>query len=273
MSTVYGTDYQINRKSGATYYGLGGTPYDITLDPDATIVTEVGCGEGSRTIAAQKITEVRPKISWNMNVRKLQDYILNNAMISGEGAVPSHDLAVKIGSEYHLLTGCKVNTCKLTIRQKETVKAAIEVLAKDRSAGSSWTFAKATENAMWKNALTTLSIGGSSVTNWSEVEMGVDNKVIQEILGTNVKPTEIGEREAIYSGYILRTVNAATLVPDVISGTQKTVIITLTDNQTVPVAKTFTFANANLKTSRVNVRGLEIVWERIEWEAKGLVVS
>lgn len=273
MSTIYGTDYQINRKDGATYYGLGGTPYEPTLDPDATIVTEVGCGEGSRAISAQKIVEVRPKLSWSMNVRKLADYITLNAMITAEGAVPSHDLAVKIGTEYHLLTGCKVNTCKITIRQRETVKAALEVFAKDRTAGASWTFVKATDAAMWKDSLTTLSIGGTPVTNWSEVEFGVDNKVVQESLGIDIKPTEIGEREAVYSGYVLRAVNTATLIPDVIAGTPKTIIMTLTDNQGTPVAKTFTFANAVLKTSRVNVRGLEMVMERIEWEAKGLVIS
>jgi len=273
MSTVFGTDYQINRKVATVYYGLGGTPYEPTLDPDATIVTEVGCGEGSRAISAQKIVAVNPKLSWTMNVRKLDDYITLNGMITAEGAVPSHDLAVKIGTEYHLLTACKVNTCKITIRQKETVKAALEVLAKGRSAGASWTFVKATDAAMWKDSLITLSIAGTPVTNWSEVEFGVDNKVVQESLGVDILPTEMGEREAVYSGYILRAVNVATLIPDVISGTPKTIVMALRDNQGTPVTKTFTFANATLKTSRVNVRGLEMVMERIEWEAKGLVIT
>jgi hypothetical protein len=273
MSTAYGTEFQINRKSGATYFGLGGTPYEPTLDPDATVVTEVGCGEGTRAISAQKTVAINPKLSWTMNVRNLSDYILAMAMITGEGVVPSHDLAVRIGTEYHLFTGCKVNTCKVTIRQKETIKAALEVLAKGRSAGASWTFIKSTDAAMWKDSLTTLSIGGTPVTNWSEAEMGIDNKVQQESLGVDIMPTEMGEREAMYTGYILRAISGATLVPDVISGATKTMVYALRDNATTPVTKTFTFANATLKTSRVNVRGLEMVMERIEWQAKTMVVT
>ena len=273
MSVVYGTDYQINVKNDTVYEPLGGTVYEPVLDPNASIVTEVGCGEGARTIAAQKIVSAKPALRWTMNLRKLVDYITTKAMITAEGAVPAHDLTVKIGSEYHILGGCKVNTCRITIRQLESIKAALEVFAKTRTEGSSWTFEKATDDAMWKDALTTLTLGSTPITKWREVEFGVDNKVAQEILGVDILPTEVHEREAAYTGHIIRAVAGATEVADVLAGTPKDVVITLTDNQTTPVAKTFTFAGAYLKTSRISVRGLEMIVERIDWEAKTMVIT
>jgi hypothetical protein len=274
MSISYGDKYRINRFATPTYYGLGGTVMEATIDPDAEIATEVGCGEGTRTIAFRKITAVRPKVSWTQNVRKLADYITLNAMITAEGAVPEHSLALdEGGGGLHLFTGCKVNTCRITIRQAESIKAALEVLAKDRSTQSSWTFVKTSETAMYKTALTTLSIGGTPETKWQEVEFGVDNNVIQEILGVQIKPMEVGERQALYSGHIIRAVAQASLVPDVIAGTPKTIIITLTDNQATPVAKTFTFTNAELRRSQVRARGLDMVIERIEWEGKTMVIT
>jgi len=274
MSIAYGDKYKINRFATPTYYGLGGTVMTATIDPDAEIATEVGCGEGTRAIAFRKITAVRPKVSWTQNVRKLTDYLTTYALITAEGAVPAHNLALdEGGGGLHLFTDCKVNTCRITIRQMESIKAALEVLAKDRSTQTTWTFVKATEEAMYKTALTTLSIGGTPETKWQEVEFGVDNNVIQEILGVAIKPTEVGERQALYSGHIIRAVAQASLVSDVIAGTPKTIEIALTDNATTPVTKTFTFANAELRRSQVQARGLDMVIERIEWEAKTMVIT
>ena len=274
MSIAYGDKYKINRFESPAYYGLGGTVMTATIDPDAEIATEVGCGEGTRAIAFRKIAAVRPKISWTQNIRRLVDYITLNALITAEGAVPEHNLAVDEGAGgLHLFTGCKVNTCRITIRQSESIKAALEVLAKARSTQTTWTFVKATDEAMYKTALTTLSIGGVAETKWQEVEFGVDNNVIQEMLGVSILPTEVGERQALYSGHIIRAVAQASLVPDVLTGTPKTIVITLTDNQATPVAKTFTFTNAELRRSQVQARGLDMIIERIEWEGKTMVIT
>jgi len=273
MSIVYGKDYQINVFTDPTYEALGGTVYEPTLDPNANVVTEVGCGEGARTIATQKTVEVKPALRWTMNVRRLEDYITSKAFITAEGAVPAHVLAVKIGSEYHKLTGCKVNRCTLSIHQIESIKAQLEVFAKDREVGASWEFAKRTEEAMWKDAVTTFTIEATPVTNWSEIEITVDNKVLQEILGTSIKPSEVGEREAMYSGRILRAVSGTTLIADALAGTKKDIVIALTDQQSTPVTKTFTFADATLRSVPVKVRGLEIVYEEINWEGKSLVIT
>jgi len=274
MSIAYGDKYKINRFATPTYYGLGGTVMTATIDPDAEIATEVGCGEGTRTIAFRKITAVRPKVSWTQNIRKLADYITLNAMITAEGVVPAHDLALdEGGGGFHLFTGCKVNTCRITIRQAESIKAALEVLAKARSTQTTWEFVKASEEAMYKTALTSLKIGANPETKWQEVEFGVDNNAIQEILGSEILPTEVGERQALYSGHIIRAVAQASLVSDVILGTPKTIEIKLTDKATTPVTKTFTFTNAELRRSQVQARGLDMVIERIEWEGKTMVIT
>lgn len=276
MSIVYGKDYQINPYVAGTpntYAPLGGTVYEPTLDPNATIVTEVGCGEGARTIAAQKIVAVKPALRFTMNLRRLEDYITTKAIITAEGAVPAHNLMVKIGTEYYDLVGWKVNTCRVTIRQMESIKAALEILGKDIITGASWTFEKRTEDAMWKDAVAELKIATTDIANWREVEFGVDNKVLQEILGTAIKPTELGEREAIYTGHILRAHANSSYVPTVMAGTTNDVIVKLTDKQATPVSKTVTFADAYMKTARLTGRGLEMVVERIDWESKSLAIT
>lgn len=273
MTYVYGKDYQINIKNASVYEAIGGTVYEPTLDPNAEVVTEVGCGEGARTIAAQKLVSARPTLRWTMNIRRLADYITSKAMITAQGALPAHDLIVKIGTEYHILGSCKVNTCKLRVRQNESIKAELEVFAKTRTAGSTFTFASRADGAMWKNAVTTFTINTVAVTGWQEFDFGIDNKVVSEVLGTDILPTEVGEREALYTGRILRAVSGTTKIGDVLAGTEQDIVITLTDNQGTPVVVTFTFADCNIRSNPVRVRGLEMVFEEINWSGKGLVIS
>jgi len=275
VSTIFGKNWKVNRVvKGApdVYYELGGTILDCRLDPRAAIAQEIGSGEGRQI--TQKVVAVKPVIEWTQNVRRLEDYIIGYAFISGEGAVPAHTLHVSDGTEHHELDGVKVNTCRVRITQTESIRADISALIKTRTElASVGTFKFRTDPAMFKDAVTTLTIGGASVTKWTEIEFAVDNNVLQEVLGTDLTPTEVEEQEARYTGRITRARSGSSLFADALSGTKKDVVIALKDNQSTPVTKTFTFTDALLRTSRIEDRALGIVFERIEWQGNKLTVT
>jgi hypothetical protein len=154
----------------------------------------------------------------------------------------------------------------------ESIKAHIQVALKTDATPSVGTFLYHTDKAMYKDAVTTLTIG-DAITGWSEIEFGVDNKVLQEVLGTDIQPTEVEEQEAVYSGHILRAKPAASKYATAIVGTPQTVVIWLVDNQSSPVTTKFTFADAYLKTAKIEDKALGLVFERIEWEGKSMVIT
>lgn len=274
MSAIYGKAWKINRVTKGTpdvYSKLGGTVLDARIDPRITIHEEVGSGEG-RQISAQKIVAAKPVVEWTMNLRKLTDYITAYAMITAEGAVPAHTLYVTDGSEHHDFSLCKVNSCRITIRQTESIKAALSVFIKTHATATINTFLKNTEAAMYKDAVTTLTLNTDPITKWSEIEFGVDNNVLQEVLGTDITPSEVEEQEARCSMRITRArVGTEGKFAEALAGTVQDFVITLTDAD--ELAKTFTFADMYLSVARKEDRGLGIVMERIEGKGKSLVIS
>lgn len=226
---------------------------------------------GTRTLDLLQQTGVVPGIDWTQTVKVLGDYITTYAMPTAQGAIIAHSLGYTDGAETNELKLAKVNRCNIVVRRGETIKAELSALAEDLATFSPATFLHKTEAAMdWTDA--GLSIE-STITNWREFGFGVDNNVKAEFLGTGLVPSDVEEGEAVYSGYAIISRKAASKFADVKAGVAKTVAITLTDHQTTPVATTFTFAAAILKISRVEVRGLGMELERIEWEAPGLVIS
>jgi len=276
MSAIYGKAWKINVVVKGTpdiYYPIGGTVLNAKIDARPTIHSEVGSGEG-RQISAQKIVAAKPLIEWTMNIRDLEDYILESAMITDEGVVPAHVLYVTDGSEHHDFGLCKVNSCRITIRQLESIKAALSVFIKTHAPLTPETFNFRTFPAMYKNAVTTLTLNTVDVVKWSEIEFGVGNNVLQEILGVDILPSEVEEQEARYSMRITRArVGATSKFGNALDGTTQDFVIALTDNEETPVTKTFTFADMYLSTTSKEDRGLGIVYERIEGKGKSMVIS
>lgn len=271
MSTAKGINWRINRVATGVYYQIGGTVLDAIIDPRVTVHEEEG--SESRQLASQKPVEAKPMIEWTMNLRRLDDYITNYAMITAEGSVPAHTLYATDGVESHDLGECKVNTCMININVTESIKAKLQVLIKTHAVPSLGTFLYRTEAAMYKDAVTTLTLGGSAVTHWNQIEFGVDNGAYQEVLGTPIMPAEVDVQAAKYSMRITRALNTSSKFATALAGTAQTFVIALQDNQTVPVTKTFTFANMYLTTSRKEDKALGLVMERIEGKGKSLVIT
>lgn len=276
MSAQYGKTWRINRVVKDTpdvYHNLGGTVLDARIDPRVTIHEEVGSGEG-RQLSAQKPVAAKPLVEWTQNIRSLTDYLTTYAMITAEGAVPAHTLYVSDGAEHHDFSLAKVNSCRISIRQLETIKAALSVFGKTYLTPTIGTFLASSVKAMYKDAVTTLTLNTTPVTKWSEIEFGVDNTVLQEILGTNIEPAEVEEQEARYTMRITRArVGAASKFGDAIAGTKQDFVIALQDKQGSPVTKTFTFADMYLTSARIEDRELGLVMERIEGKGKSLVIT
>lgn len=267
----YGINWKIGRYLNPTYYALGGTVLEASLDPRVTVHEEAGSGQ--RQLASQKAVEAKPTLEWTQNIRRLADYINAYCMPTAEGAIPAHTLHVTDGIEPHELGGVKVNSCMITIKVSDSIKAKISAMIKTHTTASIGTFSEATEAAMYKNAVTSVTLGGGALTQWQQIEFGVDNKVLQETLGNQLMPAEVQEQEALYTMRITRAMNTASRFGLALAGTSQTFVIALTDNQSNPVTKTYTFADMYLTTARKEDRALGLIMEKIEGKGKSLVIT
>ena len=272
MSSKFGKAFKLNRVvSGTpyTHYELGGRI--IRAVPTMNGDTYREPVTGTRTLDILKQTGVVPGIDFTMNIKRLEDYITTYAMITAQGAVPAHSLGYTDGYEQNEFAQSKVDRCNIVVRRGESIKAELSVLAEDLDTFSPATFLYHTEKAMmWNDA--TLNIDGS-ITNWREFAFGVNNNVVAEFLGVGLTPSEVEELEALYSGYAIISRKVDSKFATVKEGSDVSIAIALTDHQTSPVTKNFVFADSILKISRVEVAGLGLELERIEWEAPGLVIS
>jgi len=226
---------------------------------------------GTRALDVLKQTGVVPGLDWTMNLKILATYIEAYAMITAEGAVTAHSLGFTDGVEVNELKLAKVDRCNIVVRCGESVKAELSAIGEDMDEFVPATFLQDTEAPIvWTDA--TLSVG-SAVTNWREFAFGVNNNVVAEFLGTTLVPTDVEDLQAEYFGHAIISRKAASKFAGVKGGAETAIEITLADHQTTPVTTTFTLAKAILKSSRIEVPGLGLELERIEWEAPGLVIS
>lgn len=226
---------------------------------------------GTRALDVLKQTGVVPGLDWMMNIKRIDDYITAYAMITAEGAPAAHSLGFTDGIEVNELSLAQVDRCNIVVRRGESVKAELSALGKDLEVFVPDTFLHQTEEPiMWTDA--TLSIG-SAVTNWREFAFGVNNNVAAEFLGTALVPTDVKPLQAEYFGHAIISRKATSKFGAVKGGTETSIVITLADHQSTPVTTTFGFAKSVLKTSRVEVPGIGLELERIEWEAPGLVIT
>ena len=275
MSAIFGKTAKINRVVTGTpdvYYELGGTVLEGRYDVRPSVNQEVGADTG-RTLASQKVVAVKPMIDWTMNVRTLANYLLAYGIITANGAVPAHTLFFTDGSETFKLVDAKVDKVRITINQNDPIKAVVTALAKSYDTATAGTFLFKTDPAMYKNAVNLISIGGSPITKWRDIELSVDNNVLQETLGSSIAPAEVEEQEARHEITITRAKPAASLIADAYAGTPKTVILTLIDNQSSPVSKTLTFTDALISSEEIQVRELSIIYEKIVCKAKSVTIT
>jgi len=267
----FGKEWRVNRfTDGATptYHPLGKIK---EATPQVVPRTSVETATDTRSI-----DKVISELAISMDILLLLqrwDYIVNYAIISGEGSVPSHTLRWTDGGALKEFQSVKVNTCRFTIPIGELIKVALNVIGKDMVdfTGPSW--ASWGEKGVRWNDVTTLTLGGTNLLGvFREVNFEVNNNVMQEYYGTGIKPQEVEEGEATYSASIVLPRKLADQIATALAGTEPTFVVAIKTREATPVTKTFTFNNCSLGT-RIEVRGLALELEAIDLEPESLTVS
>jgi len=251
------------------HHEIGGRPIRATPTVRGGIYKEPVTG--TRALDLLKQSGVIPGIDWTMNIKVLTEYITAYAMITAEGEPTAHSLGFTDGVEINELKLAQVDRCNILVRRGESVKAELSAIGEDLAEFTPATFLHKTEEPIkWTDA--TLNIGGA-ITNWREFAFGVNNNAVAEFLGTGLVPTDVEVLQAEYFGHAIISRKAASKFGAVKGGTETSIAISLADHQATPITKTFTFAKGILRTSRIEVVGLGLELERIEWEAPGLVIT
>lgn len=207
-----------------------------------------------------------------MNLKRLADYVIGYAFVSAEGDLPEHELRYTDGVDDMKLTGAKADKCRVSVRSGGRARVSLEAVGKDLASESFGTVSESDDEPIDFTGFTTVNFGGA-IANWKEVEFGVDNGVLAEILGTTLTPSVVESADCLYSGHLIISRAAASKLPQAIAGGTAQLQIAITDNQSTPVTKTFTWAEALYKRVTVEVPGAGLELERIEWESNGLVIS
>jgi len=274
MSYPFGKNWKLNRwdSESSTMVALGILdPSTLRVGAEArTFKMPVG---GSRTLGVLKAQEVTVPLRFSLALQRF-DYITDYCMPEEEAAISSHVLRGTDGIKKFEWTGCKVNSCELSIRRGEPVKAAIEIFASDINDAATFAeeFVEFSEDPILWSDLQSLKIAGNTVTDWREIVVRVNNNVRNEFLGPALKPSIIYEEQAEYSGHILLAGSCSQL-GNIKNGSKISIEFTLQDHQATPTTKTWKFDGCIVTVNRAEPPGLGLVIERLEFEAKTLGYS
>lgn len=264
MSSTTGKSWVL----GCAGADLGGIPFDIKVDRHTTVTKEPGTGQ--RKLASISSSHVYYSLDFKMKVQVLATFITPYCMPTAEGEITAVDMYVYDGITKRDFT-MYCNTCNLEVKQTGAIVASVQMLGIANDVGDE-TITFDTEVPMTKSAVTTFSVGGTSIAKWISLSFGVNNNVEVVSTGNGVAATEIFAKQAEYSGEI-EFAKTAELTYGYSTDVAKDVVIVLTDNQSAPVATTFTFDDARSTSNSYNVAELGLTIERISWEGDELTIT
>ncbi|MFA5307669.1 MAG: hypothetical protein WC365_09530 [Candidatus Babeliales bacterium] len=270
MSSTSGISWFVGTYSGDVFSNLGGIPYDVHVTRKSTTTKEPGTGQ--RRLASIDTSGVHYVIDFKLKIITLADFISGKCFVTAEGTLPSLSLYVTDGITERGFTTAYVNTCSVDITHPGAIVANVQVIAIAGEDKAAVTGAADTGTVMTKSALTTLSLGGTTITKWIKVTFGVNNNVQVLSTGTGAVCTEIWAGHAEYSGSIT-LVKTAELSYGYSTVVTKDLIITLTDNQGSPVATTFTFDDVRASSNEHYVQELGLTYEGVTWEGDELAIT
>jgi len=271
----WGKEFNLNRY----YYdvvdnwqSLGGIPKPCYPESLAREIAEPGTG--TRRFVTLDVAERRFRISPTLLLQRLSPYLTTYAIASGEAGIAAHQLDWTDGAETKKMTDCKVNRCSFIIPHPEKITCELEIFGKnieDQTKSPSWeTYS---ERVLTFKNVSLLQINDVDVSNWKRIEFGVDNHVGEESLGTEPKPAEVEELEAEYFVRLVLSRKGASKLGSVGVGNDEKVEIAITDNKPTPVTTTFTFTEAVLTRSRIEVPGMGFLLERLEFMPRKLTIA
>jgi len=269
MSSTTGKSWALGRYSGATPYDLGGIPFDVKITKKATVTKEPGTGQ--RKLASIDTSGIHWIIDFKLKVQVLATFITSYCMITAEGALPSFSLYTYDGTTKRGFTGCYVNTCQIEVGQTGAMVATIQVIA-IANEDKDLTITNATEVPMVKASVTAPVLNAATLSKWTKITFSVNNYVEVLATGNGAAMTEIFAKQAEYSGSIT-FVKIAALTFGYSTDVNGDLVLVFTDNQTVPVATTFTFDEVSSSSNEYSVKELDITMENVNWEGDELTIA
>jgi len=271
----WGKDFNLNRyyyDVGDNWQSLGGIPKPCYPESVAREIAEPGTG--TRRFVTLDVAERRFRISPTLLLQRLSPYLTTYAIASGEAAIAAHQLDWTDGVETKKITDCKVNRCSFTIPHGDKITCELEIFGKNIATQTKTpTWETYTERTLTFKNVSLFQIDDINVTNWKRLEFGVNNHVAEESLGTEPKPAEVEELEAEYFARVILSRKFASYLGSVGAGNDMKVEIGITDNQPTPVTTTFTFTEAVLTRSRIEVPGMGFLLERLEFRPRKLTIT
>jgi len=270
MSVTTGKNWKVARYVTTTPYNIGGIPSTPEFSKHTEQTEEQGTGQ--RRLVNLHTTNIYWEITWKMKLQRLASFVNAYCMITAEGDLPSCNLYMSDGVTERGWTGCLVDKCEVNIDQRGSITADITAFSNANEA-KSLSVTYETEAPITKSGVSVLSVGGTAITKWTNIRFGVSNNVAREPTGSTDVVSEIFARHPVYTGQITLVKTAATPHYAFDTTKEKTVIITIVDNQGAPVTTTFTFTNAAVNVDRVHVAELGLTYEVISFTAKQLTIS
>jgi len=267
----FGKAFKINLSSGTgAWTPLGGIAKPCRIEAVARHILEAGTGQ--RKAVVLDVSEIRYAIPATIKVQRFQPYLTGYAIKSGEGALPAHKIHWTDGKDIKQLDGCKVGRCFFRVRHGGDLICDLTIVGKtlsDLTPEPTWQTYP--EKALTYKNISSFKINTTAITNWKAIEWGVDNHVVEESLGVEPKPSEVEETLAEYSVACVISRKDASQLASV--GTAKAIEIKVTDNQSPAVTTTFTYSKALITLSRIEIPGLELELERLEFKPETLTIS
>jgi len=266
MSTT-GKSWKIARYDGVT-------PYNIDGIPSAPIITkhvdqEQELGTGQRRMLNLDATNIYWTVNMRMKLLRLDQFIKPYAFVTAEGDLPSFNLYTTDGTTAQGHTGVYVDRCEINVGQRGSAIATLNMIC---NAYETKTLT-VTPDALIPitKAGFTASVGGTSITKWTNIRFAVDNSVARVPTGTGAVVSEVYPRQPVYTGRIEFVKTGAPLFGyDAV--VKRDVIIAVTDNQATPVTKTFTFTNAAVNEDAYQVENLDLTYEILTWTGDKLTL-
>jgi len=274
--------YKTGKDKRLQFYNAGdsallpiGVMRNISVRPEVrNMIREPGTA--TRKLQLLKAGLIVPRLTFTWDLQSwtaTEEFITKYCIPTAEGARTLVDMEYYDGTEKNELDDVLIDrfTCRCT--SGDLIKATAEGYAKNILDGTGTFVAEQTTQAMdWTKA--TVKIAGSTLTNWLNWEFGVNHNIDVIQTGTDQTPSDLLEKEALYTGSIrLARDSNDTKVDDLIAETKPASIAYLLVDYGTPTTKTFTFTSPIYRTVTVDMVDLNLSIENIVWECNALAIT
>jgi len=275
-----GYDWKIKRVTDVPAdVHLGGKVANADPNVDVEITEEAVTGQYE--LGVLKPASVLPKISFNMKVQRLSNFVADKTgtnkfcFVSAEGALTAYTLYATDGLDAVKLDDCLTNSCEVSIPIRGSMTARIESWAKTRATQAYGSDPDAITDAVMDHTnVDTCTIGETSVaSDFQTITFGVNHNLDAITLGNTLPPSEVIQKHTKYMFKVERALKTQSWAGDTYSGTAQDVILQINDNQETPEKTEFTWSDMYIKSETKRINELDLILETIECWGKDLALA